>query len=121
MTTIPQRFIDAGYTEKQYLRSLEWQKAGGYLEWLRQQRFDKISPSIIRVIQLCYQSGIRDHNEIKREVLNILQLPKRHRKEDTRTIEYLIPLYLDNAYLFVDILGLTPPDPFYKSKISRAA
>ena len=116
MTTIPQRFVDAGFTEKEYLQSLEYVKAGGYYEWKLQQRFDKISPSIIRIIQFCYQAQIRNPNEIKKEVLNILQLPKCRRKDDTRIIDHLIPLYVDNAYLFVDVLGLPPPDPFYKPK-----
>ncbi len=91
----------------------EWRAAGGYLEWRRLKRYRAISPSIIRVIQLCYQSGITEPNTIKKEVLRILRLPKCHQREDDNTIDYLIPEVIAD-FTITKLLQIPLVDPFTK-------
>lgn len=85
-----------------------------YFQAIRQRRYEMVSPQMIRVIQLCYQSGITDHDTIKREVLRILKLPKCHHKEDSKTLEILIPEVLIDARVRLKYLQIPLIDPFTK-------
>lgn len=90
-----------------------------YFKWRQVERRNKITASIIRIIQICYQAGIKDHDAIQYEVTRILQLPKCHQEEDAKLIDYLVPEIVEDTLLRLDILHIDLIDPFTRKSMNQ--
>lgn len=90
----------------------EIRAAGGFINWERAKRAQLIAPRVIKVVQLCYTSGVKSPDEILDTVLKVLDLPKRHRRADLETIQVLIRETLLDCHVRLESIGICLPDPF---------